>query len=42
MYRVVKQIHENSAHDPDGLVAPKLYWFQSDLLKLWYQDRRGE
>ena len=39
MYRRVKVIHDNSNHDPDRLVAPKLYWFDDDLLKLWYKDR---
>ena len=41
MYNHVKSIYERAGSDEEGLPAPKAYWFNSDLLKSWYEDRKN-
>jgi hypothetical protein len=40
LYRQVKGILEASALDFEKMVAPKEYWFNSDLLDEWFESRR--
>lgn len=39
-YRHVKGIQEAAGLDPEKLVAPKEFWFDSKQLEFWFDSRR--
>ena len=36
MYQTVKTIYQNASYDPEGQIAPKIYWFDNQALQRWY------
>lgn len=36
-----ENIRSMSAYDQDGLVAPKEFWLDDDILDNWYEERKA-